>query len=161
MKSKLVFLRVDSNPANIHLDEGVLKKSWRRLSSSSSEDVFKTNIFILLIRLRKTSWSRPIYSSCSYVFNTSSRRLHQDKYIHLTHVFRRRLEQDQYIRLVILLQDVLLRRFQDFFKTSCKNVFKSFSRRLIKLNCSCLHVLKMSSRHIQNVSETYSKVGYL
>ena len=106
-KVNLFFLRVDSNPANIHLDEGVLKTCWRRLSSLSSEDVFKT------------SSSRRIYSLYSYVFGKgldqdkyirlghtssirlqdvfkmSSRRLH----IHLTHVFRRRLEQDQYIRL--------------------------------------------------------------
>ena len=35
---------------------------WRHL-----EDVFR-------LRLQKTSWSRPIYSSWSYVFKTSSRR---------------------------------------------------------------------------------------
>ena len=44
-------------PANIRLDEDVLKTCWRRLSSSSSEDVFKT----------------------------SSKRFDQDEYIHLTH----------------------------------------------------------------------------
>ena len=41
----------------------------------------KMNIFLLIIRLQrtssedvfKTSWSRPIYSSCPYVFKTSSR----------------------------------------------------------------------------------------
>ena len=49
---------------------------WRRLSPSSSEDVFiKTNIFALVLRLQKTSWSRSIYSSWSYVFKTSSRCL--------------------------------------------------------------------------------------
>ena len=29
------------------------------------------------------------------------------------------------------------RRFEDIFKTSCKYIFKTFSRRIIKLNCSC------------------------
>ena len=38
------------------------------------------------------------------------------------------------------LQDIfktLSRRFEDAFKTSCKDIFKTFSRRTIKLNCSC------------------------
>ena len=84
--------RIDSifdsrNPANIHLDEDVLKTSWSRLSSLSSEDVLKTSSKRLdqdeYVRLclttseevLKTSWSRPIYSSWTYVFKTSSRRL--------------------------------------------------------------------------------------
>ena len=29
------------------------------------------------------------------------------------------------------------RRLQGFFKTSCKDIFKMFSKRIIKLNCSC------------------------
>ena len=69
-----VIARLMSNPANIRLDEDVLKTSFvfvftRRLlqdkyihfTHTSSEDVFKT------------SWSRPIYSSWSYDFKTSSR----------------------------------------------------------------------------------------
>ena len=43
------------------------------------------------------------------------------------------------------LQDVLVKtnifvlaiRPQDIFKTSCKDIFKTFSRHIIKLNCSC------------------------
>ena len=67
---------VSNNPANIRLDEDVFclrlqKTSSRRLDQgehirdthTSSEDVFKT------------SWSRPIYSSWSYVFTTFLRRL--------------------------------------------------------------------------------------
>ena len=99
-----------SYPANIRLDEDVLKTSfvfvftrrlqdeYVRLSLTSSEDVFKT------------SWSRPIYLSWPYVFKTSSRRL-QD-------VFK-----------------TFSRRLQDIFKTSCKDIFKTFSRRTIRLNC--------------------------
>ena len=45
------------------------------------------------------------------------------------------------------------RRFED--------VFKTFLRRIIKLNCSCWHVFKICSRYIQNVSETYFKDAYL
>ena len=79
-----------------------MKTSWRRLSSSSSEDVLvKTNIFVLAIRLQD-------------VFKTFWRCL------------------------------------QDVFKTFCKDIFKMFSRRIIKLNYSCWQVF-----------EKYCKDGYL
>ena len=134
--------------ANIRLDEDVLKTSWRRLSSLSSEDVLiKTNMSVL-------------------VFKASSRRLGQDQYIRLGHTSSRRL-QDVFKTSSRRLQDVLprclqdvfktssrrlaktssrhlqdvfktfWRRLQDIFKTSCKDIFKTFSRRIIKLNCSC------------------------
>ena len=69
------------------------------------------------------------------------------------------------IRLQRRLQDVfiksnifvLVKRLQDVFK----DVLKTFSRRTIKINCSSYRVFKMSSRRIQNVSETFSKDGYL
>ena len=70
-----LWLKLVLGPANIRLDEDVLKMSfvfvfrrrldqdeYVRLSLTSSEDVFKT------------SWSKPIYSSWPYVFKTSSRR---------------------------------------------------------------------------------------
>ena len=80
----------------------LMKTSWRRLSSLSSEDVsIRTNILALLIRLQKTS----------------SRRFDQDQYIYLGHTFSRRL--------------------QDIFQTFGKDVFKTLSRRIIKLYCSC------------------------
>ena len=102
----------------------LMKTSWRCLSSSSSEDVFKTSSRRLdqdeYVRLSltssedvfKTSWSRPIYSSWLYVFKTSSRR------------------------------------FQDVFKTSCKNVFKTSSRRL----------QDVLQRYLQDVFKTYHQV---
>ena len=89
-----------------------MKTSWRRPSSSSSEDVFKTNMFALALRLQKMS----------------SRHLGQDQYIRFGHTSSR--------------------RFQDVFKTSCKNVFKTSSRRL-------QGVLKTSSRHLQDVLQRY------
>ena len=61
------------------------------MNHTASEDVFKT------------SWSRPIYSSCPYVFKTSSRRF-QD-------VFK-----------------TSSRHLQDVFKTSRKSVLKTSSR---------------------------------
>ena len=91
----------------------LMKTSLRRLSSSSSEDVFKT----------------------------STRRLDQDEYIGLTHpssedVF---LIKIIIIVLIIRLQDVLLSRFQEVFKTS--------SRRLAT----------MSSGHLQDVFKTFTR----
>ena len=49
---------------------------------------------------------------------TSSRRLDQDEYIHLTHMSSRRLDQDQYIRL----GHTSSRRLQDIFKTSSRRL---------------------------------------
>ena len=57
---KLVYSKSGGEiPANIRLDEDALKTSRRRLSSSSSEDVFiKTNMFALALCLQKTSSRR-------------------------------------------------------------------------------------------------------
>ena len=85
-------------PANIRLDEDVLKTSWRRLSSSSSEDVLiKTNMFTLDLFLQKTS------SRCL-----------QDVLVK-TNIFA----------LAIGLQHVFKafsRRLQDIFKTSSRHL---------------------------------------
>ena len=62
--------------ANLRPDEDVFCLRLQKTSSRRLQDNFiKTNIFALVKRLQKTSWSRPIYSSWSYVFKTSSRRL--------------------------------------------------------------------------------------
>ena len=115
-------------PANICLDKDVLKTSLvfvfrRRLQGV----LIKTSIFALLIRLQKTktSSSRRIYSSWSYVFKSSSRRF-----------------QDVFKTSSRRFQDIFKtfsRCLQDIFKTSSRcfeNVFKTFSRHIIKLNCS-------------------------
>ena len=131
-KGKVQFQRfVTPFPANIRLDEDVLKTPWRRLSSLSSEDVLKT------------SSSRQIYSPYSYVFRrrlkdvfrlclqkTSWRHLHQDKYIHLIHTSSedvlktssRRLDQDHYTRL----GHTSSRRLQDVFRTSYRRLHDVF-----------------------------------
>ena len=88
----------------------------------------KTNLFVLAIRLQDVFKT---FSRCPA--KTSSRRF-QD-------VFRmssRRLTKTSW------------RHLQDVFKTSCKDIFKMVSRRIIKLNCSC-----------QQVFEKYCKDGYL
>ena len=119
-------------------NEDVLKTSWRRLSSSSSEDVLiKTNMFALALRLQKTSSRRlqdvlvktnifVLAIRLQDVFKTFSRRL-QD-------VFKTSC-QDVFKTFSRRLQDVLQKRLQDIFKTSCKDAFKMFWRRIIRLNC--------------------------
>ena len=82
---------------------------WRRLSSSSSEDVLKTS----LRRLDKDEYICLSHTSSEDVFKTSLRRLKKDQYIFLGNASSRRL--------------------QDIFKTSWKVVFKTFSKRIIKL----------------------------
>ena len=101
----------------------LMKTSWRRLPSSSSEDVLvKTNIFVLAIRLQdvfRTSCHNK--TSCKNVFKTSSRRLQDVLKTSSRH-----------------LQDVLQRYLQDVFKTyhqvklflltSLRDVFNKFLR---------------------------------
>ena len=115
-----------------------MKISWRRLSSLSSEDVFKT----------------------------SSKCLDQDKYIHLTHTSSRRLQdvliKTNVIVLIICLQDVFKtssRSFQDVFKMSCKNFFKTSSRSLQDVLQKRLQdSFKASSRRFQDVFKTFSRL---
>ena len=115
----------------------LMKTSWRRFWSSSSEDVFKT------------SWSRRMYSPYSYVFR---RRLDQDQHILLGHTSSRRFQdvfktslrhlQDFFKMFWKRLQDVSKRsprRLQGVFKTFWKHlqdIFNTFSRLIIKLKCS-------------------------
>ena len=111
--------QASANLGNIHFDEDVLETSWRRISSSSSEDVLiKTNIFVLAIRLQD-------------VFKTSSRRF-QDVFKTSSRRF-----QDVFKTSSRRLAKTSSRRFQDVFKTSCKNVFKTSSRRLARMPSRC------------------------
>ena len=125
----------------------LMNTSWRRLSSSSSEDVLiKTNILTLLIRLQKMS----------------SRRLDQDQYIRLSYTSSSRL-QDVFKTSSRRLQDVLQkglqgilktssRRFQDAFKTSSRSLAKTFSKRLQNvLKTSCKNIFNTSLRRLQDV----------
>ena len=90
-----------------HLDQG----QYIRLGLTSSrrlQDVFKMSCKDVSQDIFKTSSN----TSCRNIFNTSSRCLQG--------VFK-----------------TSSRRLQDIFKTSCEDVFKTFSRRIIKLNSSC------------------------
>ena len=107
------------------------KDQYVRLSLTFSEDVFKV------------SWSRPIYSSWSYVFKTFSRRLQEVLQKHLQDIFKTSSKRPQDI-FKKSCQNVFKtswkrssRHLQDVLKTSCKDIFKTFSTRIIKLSCSC------------------------
>ena len=109
------------------LEDVFLLRLQKKSSRRHQNVLIKTNIFALVIRLQKTS----------------SRRFGQDQYIHLGHTPSRRL------------QDVLQKRLQDIFKTSCKSVLKISSRRrqdVSKTSSRCL--AKMSSRRFQEVSSS-------
>ena len=120
---------------------------WRRLSSSSLEDVFKT------------FWSRRTYWPYSYVFKTSWRRLDQDQYIRLGHTSSRRL-QDVFKTSSRLLQGVFKmssRHLQDVLERFLQDACKTYHEIILLL----LTFFNMSSRRIHNVSEAYHRVGYL
>ena len=113
-----------------------MKTSWRRLWSSSTEDVLiKTNIFALLIRLQKTS----------------SRRLHQDQHIRLGHTSSRRF-QDVFKTFSRHLQDI----FKMFWKR-LQDVFKTFRKRLQDVFKTYYQVKLFLVTQFQDVFETYSK----
>ena len=112
-----------------------MKTSWRRL-----EDVFR-------LRLQKTSSRRlqdvliktNIFVLVLRLQKTSSRRL-----------------QDVLVKTNIF---VLAIRLQDVFKTSCKNVFKTSSRRLQDVfKTSSRRLANTSWRHLQDVLKTYHQV---
>ena len=122
-----------SIPANIRLDEDVLKTSWRRLSSSSSKDVLmETDIFLLIIRLQDVLVKTNIFvlsfkRSCKNDFKTSSRPL----------------------------QDVLPILLQNVFKTSCKYILKTSSRHFEDVfKTSSRRLSKTPSRRFQDVSSS-------
>ena len=154
-------MQVNKYPANIRLDEDVLKKSFvfyfrRRLQdvliktnifasvirlqkrfSRRLEDVLvKTNIFVLIIRLQDVfkTFSRRLQD----LFKTSSKRFAKTSSRHLQDVFNafwRRL-QNVFKKYSRHLQDVLQRCLQDVFKllllTRFRDVFNMFLRRTAK-----------------------------
>ena len=105
----------------------LMKTSWIRLWSSSSEDVFKTSwsrrIYLPYSCLQKTSSSRPTYSSWSYVFKTSSRHL-QD----IFKAFWKRLQ--DVFKTYYQVKVSLVTQFQDIFETCSKCFWDVPLRRL-------------------------------
>ena len=130
---------VTAYPANIRLDEDVLKTYSRRLDQDQ------------YICLGHTSSKR-----LQNVFKTSSRRLQDIFEMPCKNVFKDVLKMS-----LRCLAKTSQRRFQNVFKTSCIGVFKTFSRGIIKLKCSCWQVFKTSSRRIHHVFERYCEEDYL
>ena len=139
--------------------QDVFRLRLQKTSSRRLQDVLiKTNMFALALRLQKTSSRRlqdvlvktnivvlairlqdVFKRSCQDVFKMFSRRLQDVLQKRLQDVFKmssRRFE-DVFNTFSRHIQDVLPRRLQDIFTTSCKDIFKTFSRRIMKLNCSC------------------------
>ena len=145
-------------PANIRLDEDVFRLRVQKTSSRRLQDVLiKTNIFPILIRLQKTSWSRPIYSSCSYVFKTSSRRLQEVLPRCLQNVFKtssRRLAKTSSRHLQDAF-DTFWRSLQDVFKTSSRRLAKVSSRRFQDVSSSYTVLVNKFSRCLQDVFTTF------
>ena len=118
LNGQKIFHANDNYPANIRLDEDVLKTSFvfvfkRRLD----EDEY----ILINHSLQKTSWPRPIYSSCPYVYKMFSRRLQDVLPKRLQDVFKtfsRRL-QDVFKTSSERLQEVSQIRLEDIFKTFC------------------------------------------
>ena len=102
------------------------------------------------------------------VLKTSGRHLEDVFRLRLRKTSSRRLAEDEYIMssedvlikaniliLVICLQDVLPRHFQDVFKTSSRLLAKTSSRHFQDIfKTSSRHIAKMSSRHLQDVLKT-------
>ena len=144
-------------PANIRLDEEVLKTSFAFVFRRRLQDVLiKASIFVLVICLQdvfKTFWRRlqdvlprrlqNIFKTYwKYVFKTSSRRFQDVFKTFCEYVFKTssRHLQDVFKTSSRHLQhafETFWRRLQDISKTSCKDVFKALSGRIIKLYCSC------------------------
>ena len=100
-----------------------------------------------IIRSKHSSWWRRFSSSSSEdIFKTSSRRLHQDQCICLTHTS----SEDVF--------KTFSRRLQNFFKTYWQDVFKISLRHLqdiFKTSSKCLQdIFKTFSGHLQDVFKT-------
>ena len=161
--------------------------SWGNHNIWNYIEIFK-NAFLVSLVLHLNLFPSKHWSSWRRLRlqKTSSRRLHQDRYIHITHTSSenvlktswRRLDQGKYI----LLGHTSSKRLQDVFKTSCKNVFKTSTRHLedvLKMSwkhfcktflqdallrrfqdvfkTSSKRLAKMSSRHLQDIFKTFSR----
>ena len=112
----------------------LMKTSWRRLSSSSAEDVFKT------------PWSKRIFSLWPYFFKTSSRRF-QDAFP--------RSRQDVFKTCSRRLGKMLSRHLQDVFKTSSRHLQEVLQR------CRQTVLVNKPWRRIQHVSILFETFQYL
>ena len=109
----------------------------------------------LVFKISSRRFQDVLRMSCRNFFNTPSRRLEDILRTSSRHL------QDIFKTSWRCLEEGSARHPEDVLKTSWRHktktkedVFKAFSRRIIKLNCPSKHVLKTFSRHSQHVSET-------
>ena len=129
----MLYYPIDNDPANIRLDEDVLKTSFIFVFRRRLQDVFKT------------SWSRRIYSPNSYVF----RRRLQDVLI-----------KTNIVVLVIRLLDVLPGSLQNVLKRSSRHLAKVPSRHLqdvFKTLSKSLPDKDFWQKHLQDIFKTFSR----
>ena len=121
-----------NNPPNTRLDEDVFRLRLQKTSSRRLQDILiKTNIFALVTRLKdvlvKTSSKclediEDIFKAfCQDIFKMSSKRL-QDI-----------LQKTSSRHLAKNVFKTSSRRLQYVFKTSCKDIFKTFSSLMIRI----------------------------
>ena len=80
------------------------------------------SILTIAVKRNYTPWYSQ-FKTCQNI-NLANIRL-DESVLKTSFVFKRRLDQDEYIRL----SHTSLRRFQDVFKTPCRNVSKTFRKR--------------------------------
>ena len=98
-----------------------------------------TFVFVFRRRLQDVLIKKNIFARLMRLQKTSSRRLDQNQYNRLGHMSSRRL-QNVFKTSSRRFEDIFKtssRRFEDVFKMSWKDLFKTFSKCIIKLNCSC------------------------
>ena len=126
---------IGRTPANIYFGNS----SWRRL-----EDVLKTSfVFVFRRYLQNVLIKTNIFILVIHLQKTSSRRLTKNQYVPLDYISSRRLQdvfktfsQDVFITSSKHLAKTSSRSFQKLFKTSCKDVFKASSRRFQDVSLS-------------------------
>ena len=108
----------------------IYKKFSKQLLPSKHSSWWRSIEDVSCLCFQKMS-SRRIYLSWSYAFKTSSRRFQGIFKTSCKSVFKASLKR---------LEDVLKmssKRLQDLLQRCLHEIFKTFSRHIVKLNCSC------------------------
>ena len=130
-----IFLNVNSTTTQLLLRSFIpLKGSWCNCFSTA--------------RFEQVNVESP--QQIFVLMKTSSRRLGQGQYIRLGYILASRRLQDVFKTSSRRLQDVLPRRLQDVFNTSSRRLANRSSRRL-------QDVLKTSSKRLQDIFKTSSR----
>ena len=119
--------------------QDVFKRFWSRRIYSPESKIFKSHTSSRRLQDVFKMFSRRLQdvfkTSCQDVFKTSSRHLAKTSSRRCQDVFK-----TSWKRIQDIFRNVFKtssRCLQDVLKTSCKDIFNTFSRCIIKLNCSC------------------------